>query len=83
MRAVSDGNSAEDHTANRKNLNNASPLFLISPDYVSHLNHSSGRGAIIEQRMCDDEFSNVLSLFSLIESHYSDEMLFLCTKAIK
>lgn len=69
-RAVSDGCSAED-----LHLNNASPFF-ISPDYVM-LNCVSRKGAIIRQWMCDDEFSNLLSLFSLIESHYNDEMLFL------
>lgn len=82
MRAVSDGYSAEDPTANQQNLNNICPFF-ISPDYVSHLNHFSRKGAIARQRMCDDEFLNVLPLFSLIESHYIDEMLFLCAKAIK
>lgn len=51
--------------------------FFISTDYVSHLNGFSRKGAIIRQWMCDDEFSNLLSLFSLIESHYNDEMLFL------
>lgn len=82
MRAVSDGYSAED-----LNLNNAFPFFLLffysSPDYVSHLNGFSRKGAVITQCMCDDEFPNLLSLFSLIESHYNDEMLFLYTKAIK
>ncbi len=78
MRAVSDGYSTED-----LNLNNAFPFFFMSPDYVSHLNRFSRKGVIIKQWMCDDEFSNLLSLFSLIECHYSDEILFLYAKAIK
>lgn len=83
MRAVSDGYSVEDPTANQQNLNNIFPFFFTSPDYVSHLNHFSSKGTITRQWMCDDEFLNLLPLFYLIESHYVDEMLFLRTKAIK
>lgn len=71
MRAVSDGYSAED-----LNLTNAF-LFFLFHLIVSHLNRFSRNGAVIRQWMCDDEFSNLLSLFSLIKSHYNDEMLFL------
>lgn len=83
---------AEDRTANQNNLSNAShpppplfkKIFYILLNHVEQEPHFSSRGAIIEQRMSgDDDFSNLLSLFSLIESHYNNEMLFLCTKAIK
>lgn len=81
MRAFSDVDSAEE-----LNLNNASTLYLFFLLHQIMFPTSialSRKGAVTRQWMCDDEFSNLLPLFSLIESHYSDEMLFLHTKAIK
>lgn len=83
MRDVGDECSPQNLTANQQHLNNDVAFYFISLDYVSHLNCCSRIGVITRQWTCDDEFSNVLSLCYLIESHYSDEMLFLCTKAMK
>lgn len=80
MRAVSDGVQLKIlPTANQQNLNNDFFFLFHQITFLTSIACSSK----VRQWMCGDEFSHFLPLFSLIESHYSDEMLFLCTKAIK
>lgn len=81
MRAVSDGCSAEDPTANQQNLNNDSP-------FLPHRIMFSTSIAVLEKEKLEDNGCVMMSFqmccpSSLIESHYGDEMLFLCTKAIR
>lgn len=76
MRAVGDGCSDDDSTANQKNSNNDCPFFFILPYYMFP------QSLVLEKERYEDN-GCVLSLFSLIECHYSDEMLFLRAKTIK
>lgn len=81
MTAVSDECLAEDPTANQQNLNNDSP-------FLPHRIMFSTSIAVLEKEQLEDNGCVMMSFqmcctFSLIKNHYSDEMLFLCTKAIR